>query len=267
MIIRFSLSEDSIDPLALHQALPRLDAGGYCSFEGWARDNNLGKTVTQLTYEAYVPLALKQGRQSFGRLSGVSKSWTLRPAIGRERCPPVTWPCGSEFAPHRAAAFEACRYLIDRIKETVPIWKFEAYSDGTNEWLDPTDCGCAKKQTCRDDGCNRFAQASAQGFAHLDYRPLQPALPVLHAGRIVWPRFAFSPREEILTYEEINRAVEAFCLWESERFESPGRTTPSPRRRRLGQALAQDGARSGLGDHDQRVGTRGTPLFSSRSRS
>ena len=71
MIIRFSLSEDSIDPLALRQALPRLDAGGYCSFEGWARDNNLGKTVTQLTYEAYVPLALKQGeaviRETLGR--------------------------------------------------------------------------------------------------------------------------------------------------------------------------------------------------------
>jgi molybdopterin synthase catalytic subunit len=48
---------------------------------------------------------------------------------------------------HRAAAFEACRHLIDRIKETVPIWKFEAYSDGTSEWLDPTACGCAKTQT------------------------------------------------------------------------------------------------------------------------
>ena len=146
MIIRFSLSEDSIDPLVLRQALPRLDAGGYCSFEGWARDNNLGKTVTQLTYEAYVPLALKQGeaviRETLGRFeildaSACHRTGTLSPgdlAVWIGVC-----------APHRAAAFEACRYLIDRIKETVPIWKFEAYSDGTNEWLDPTDCGCAKK--------------------------------------------------------------------------------------------------------------------------
>ena len=145
MNIRFFLSEDSIDPGALRLALPRNDAGGYCSFEGWARDCNLGKEVLELTYEAYVPLALKQGetviqealeRFEILEVSACHRTGCLTPgdlAVWIGVC-----------APHRAAAFDACRFLIDRIKETVPIWKFEAYSDGTDEWLDPTACGCAK---------------------------------------------------------------------------------------------------------------------------
>ena len=146
-IISFFLSEDSIDPIALRKGLPRRDAGGYCSFEGWARDCNLGKEVLELTYEAYVPLALKQGEaviqealEGFEILdaSACHRTGCLVPgdlAVWIGVC-----------APHRAASFEACRYLIDRIKETVPIWKFEAYADGTSEWLDPTACGCAKKE-------------------------------------------------------------------------------------------------------------------------
>ena len=147
MNIRFFLSEDSIDPGALRLALPRNDAGGYCSFEGWARDCNLGKEVLELTYEAYVPMALKEGevvvqealeRFEILEVSACHRTGRLVPgdlAVWIGVC-----------APHRAAAFEACRFLIDRIKETVPIWKFEAYSDGTNEWLDPTACGCAKTE-------------------------------------------------------------------------------------------------------------------------
>ena len=41
-------------------------------------------------------------------------------------------------SPHRAAAFEACRWLIDSLKETVPIWKREHYADGSVEWVTPT---------------------------------------------------------------------------------------------------------------------------------
>jgi len=135
----------------LRKELPRRDAGGYCSFEGWARDCNLGKDVLDLTYEAYAPLALKQGevvvqealdRFEILEVSACHRTGRLVPgdlAVWIGVC-----------APHRAAAFDACRYLIDRIKETVPIWKFEAYSDGTNEWLDPTACGCAKTEEVKE---------------------------------------------------------------------------------------------------------------------
>ena len=144
MIIRFTLSEDSIDPARLRKGLLRTDAGGHCSFEGWAREVNLGKTVRELTYEAYVPLALKQGDavlsealERFEILDAAACHRTGRLVPGEL----AVWI--GVCAPHRAAAFEACRYLIDRIKETVPIWKFEAYGDGTGEWLDQGACRCA----------------------------------------------------------------------------------------------------------------------------
>jgi molybdopterin synthase catalytic subunit len=147
LIIRFFLSEDSIDPAALRLALPRNDAGGYCSFEGWARDHNSGKNVLELTYEAYVPLALKQGEmvmhEAFDRFEILEASASHRTG---SLVPGELAVWVGVCSAHRAAAFEACRFLIDRIKETVPIWKLEAYSDGTNEWLDPTACGCAKTE-------------------------------------------------------------------------------------------------------------------------
>ena len=144
-MIRFSLSEDSIDPVKLRKELPRTDAGGYCSFEGWTRDNNQGKTVTELTYEAYVPLALKQGESI---IKEALESCAILDASACHRTGVLSpgdlavWI--GVCAPHRAAAFDACRYLIDRIKESVPIWKFEAYSDGTGEWLAADLCGCAE---------------------------------------------------------------------------------------------------------------------------
>jgi molybdopterin synthase catalytic subunit len=42
-------------------------------------------------------------------------------------------------APHRAEAYEGCRYIMDELKQRVPIWKREAYTDGTEEWVDPTE--------------------------------------------------------------------------------------------------------------------------------
>ena len=73
------------------------------------------------------------------------------------------------------------------------------------------------------------------------------------------PGFAFSPREEILTYEEINRAVEAFLQLGIRKIRITGGEPLL--RRDIGDRSGswQDGARSGLGDHDQRAGTRGTP--------
>ena len=143
-MIRFSLSEGSIDPIKLRQELPRTDAGGYCSFEGWTRDNNQGKTVTELTYEAYVPLAMKQGesiiKDALERFAILDASACHRTGV---LSPGDLAVWIGVCAPHRAAAFDACRYLIDRIKESVPIWKFEAYSDGTGEWLAADLCGCA----------------------------------------------------------------------------------------------------------------------------
>ena len=106
----------------------------------------MGKDVLELTYEAYVPLALKQGeaviQEALDGFEILDAS-----ACHRTGClvPGDLAVWIGVCAPHREAAFEACRYLIDRIKESVPIWKFEAYSDRTGEWLAADLCGCAAK--------------------------------------------------------------------------------------------------------------------------
>ena len=55
--MKFQLTENPIDPMALRQELLSLSAGGYCSYEGWVRDHNEGKPVTALHYHGYAQLA------------------------------------------------------------------------------------------------------------------------------------------------------------------------------------------------------------------
>jgi molybdopterin synthase catalytic subunit len=140
----FLLTEDAFDPATYRRALQNVEAGGYCTFEGWVRITHLGKEVEYLVYESYPSLALKQGeavvRQALEKFDildvhAIHRTGKLLPGdlavwIG------VT-------AAHRSDAFDACRYLIDTIKATVPIWKHEFYSDGSDVWVDPTDCHCA----------------------------------------------------------------------------------------------------------------------------
>jgi molybdopterin synthase catalytic subunit len=143
----FLLTEDPFDPAIYRRALQNIEAGGYCTFEGWVRKTHLGKEVEYLVYESYASLAHKQGErvvqqalEKYDILDAhvIHRTGKLKPGdlavwIG------VT-------AAHRSDAFEACRYLIDTVKETVPIWKHEFYSDGTDVWVDPTDCHCAAEE-------------------------------------------------------------------------------------------------------------------------
>lgn len=143
----FSLTSQPIDVASLRKSLRSVDCGGYCSFEGWVRNHHLGKEVRSLEYEAYAVLAVKEGnavlgeaRQRFGiaAASAVHRVGRLVPGDL------AVWVGVS--AAHRDAAFEACRYIIDTIKERVPVWKHEFYANGTDVWVDPTDCSCAGHQ-------------------------------------------------------------------------------------------------------------------------
>ena len=142
--MHFSLTSEPIESAMLRSGLLSRSAGGYCSFEGWVRNHHLGKDVVRLEYEAYPSLALKQGEavlaQAMERFAiegvrAVHRTGSLEPGEL------AVWIGVS--AAHRDAAFAACRYIIDTIKETVPIWKHEFYTDGTEVWVDPTDCSCA----------------------------------------------------------------------------------------------------------------------------
>jgi molybdopterin synthase catalytic subunit len=122
-------TQDVIDSVASNAA------GAIDVFIGTTRDHSKGRGVTGLEYEAYVPMALKsmddlekEARQRWN-LHGINIVHRIgRVPIGE---PSVVIAVSS---PHRDEAFKACRYLIDRLKEVVPIWKREFFSDGSVEW-------------------------------------------------------------------------------------------------------------------------------------
>ena len=120
---------------------PAAADGAACTFVGVVRDHNRGRAVVRLEYEAYEEMALPlmeeiaaEAKRRF-RVTAVSIVHRLgRMEIGE---PSVAV---AAFAPHRADAFAACRYAIDALKATVPIWKKEFYADGA-VWLEDQPVG------------------------------------------------------------------------------------------------------------------------------
>lgn len=132
----FTISSEPIDPAALARGLRDPAAGACATFEGWVRNRNDGRVVLALDYEAYAPLAEKEGRRileeaagKFPILRAVCAHRTGALALGDL----AVWV--GVAAEHRGAAFDACRYIIDQAKLRVPIWKREHYADGTTEWV------------------------------------------------------------------------------------------------------------------------------------
>jgi len=134
--MRFRLSDQPLDPVALKAALADAHAGACVTFEGWVRDHNDGRPVRALDYEAYGALAEKEGARIIAealakfpvtRVVCVHRTGALQ--IGDL----AVWV--GVAAAHRGAAFDACRYLIDETKARVPVWKKENYADGSTEWI------------------------------------------------------------------------------------------------------------------------------------
>jgi len=134
----FRLSSSAIDAAALKKELGDPRAGACVVFEGWVRDRNENREVRSLEYEAYAPLAEKEGgrilaeaRIRFGILDALCVHRTGALALGDL----AVWV--GVTAEHRGAAFEACRYLIDELKTRLPIWKKEHYAGGAAAWINP----------------------------------------------------------------------------------------------------------------------------------
>ena len=117
------------------------NSGAVVLFSGEVRDNNKGKAVTHLEYEAYEPMAEKMIEAI---LAEATKKWKLNKVVCVHRVGPVDISgCAVVVitgSAHRAAAYEANSYIIDRVKNEVPIWKHEFYTDGTSEWGQNCDC-------------------------------------------------------------------------------------------------------------------------------
>ncbi|HZZ57709.1 MAG TPA: molybdenum cofactor biosynthesis protein MoaE [Opitutaceae bacterium] len=131
----FLLSSTPIDAAAAGSILVDDGAGAYLTFEGWVRDENEGKPVTLLEYEAYWPLAEKEGERI---IEEAFERFPIRGArcvhrVGRLNLGDMAVWVGVTAA-HRGAAFDACRYIIDQTKARVPIWKREHFADGTKAW-------------------------------------------------------------------------------------------------------------------------------------
>lgn len=118
------------------RAVRHPSAGGVCVFVGVVRDHADDKPVARLEYEAYTDLALREMGRILARIEeespGVRLAATHR--VGRLAVGDLAVVVAAS-APHRAEAFAACRLAIDRIKETVPIWKREWDPQGRANWV------------------------------------------------------------------------------------------------------------------------------------
>ena len=127
----FQLVRQPIVPREILENLKAPQDGALVVFDGFVRDNYKGQPTQYLIYEAYEPMAYAKMREigaqmrerfSIHRLAIVHRLGRLE--IGETS---VLIAVGS---PHRAAAFDACRYAIDTLKRTVPIWKKEHFVGG-----------------------------------------------------------------------------------------------------------------------------------------
>jgi molybdopterin synthase catalytic subunit len=129
------LTDAPLDPAALARAVTRASDGAAVMFEGIVRDHHQGKRVESITYEAYRPMAEKEidavVRAVVAQFPDAAIAVQHRLGLLRVGEASIVIACAS---PHRAEAFAACRMVIDRVKETVPIWKKERGPDG-EEWV------------------------------------------------------------------------------------------------------------------------------------
>ena len=132
----FLITEEPLSTAEVEAAVAWPGAGAVVTFQGIVRDNNLGKSVNYLEYEAYPPMAERVmaqiGAEVEERWTGARVAMTHR--IGRLAIgePSVIIAVAT---PHRADAFTACHYAIDRLKEIVPVWKKEVW-EGGEYWIE-----------------------------------------------------------------------------------------------------------------------------------
>ncbi len=140
----FQVTADPLDPAAVARAVAAPDCGAVATFIGTVRDRNLDRRVLWLTYEAYEPLA----RKALARIGAeAAEQWpsvrlAIHHRVGRLGIGDASVAIAAA-SPHRADAFAACRYAIERVKQIVPIWKHEHF-EGGDVWIegataDPAD--------------------------------------------------------------------------------------------------------------------------------
>lgn len=132
------LTHSPINTNALTENLQSPAAGAVVLFLGVTRQMTEDRETTQLTYDAYEEMTVKELEKLE---SEARQRWSLQECVIVHRLGLV--PLGEASvaigvaSAHRRAAFEAGQWLIDTLKERVPIWKQEHWADGTTEWVHP----------------------------------------------------------------------------------------------------------------------------------
>jgi molybdopterin synthase catalytic subunit len=133
---KFAVTHERLDPQAVAAAVATETCGAVALFVGLVRNHNLGRQVLWLDYEAFAPLA----RRTFGRIAGEAAArWpsvdvAIHHRTGRIEIGEASVVIAAASA-HRADAFAACRYAIERVKQIAPIWKHEHF-DGGEVWIE-----------------------------------------------------------------------------------------------------------------------------------
>jgi len=135
------LSEQPLDLAKLVAQVASPERGGIACFLGVVRDHHEGRAVLRLEYSIYAAMAEAECARV---VAEAEAKWEVRVVLEHRT---GTLEVGdaavaiAAAAAHRDAAFAACRYVIEQVKRRVPIWKREAFADGTVAWVDPTGAG------------------------------------------------------------------------------------------------------------------------------
>lgn len=152
-----SVVNEPIDVVGLLAGAQDPGAGAIVLFSGEVRDNNRGREVVCLEYEAHVALAEKM---MMDIVAAAKERWKLTAAVAQHRIGRVEVGESAVVvitaSVHRGEAYAANRHIIDRIKHEAPIWKCEHYADGTKEWGNNCNCrevtGDVMKHIYESDG-------------------------------------------------------------------------------------------------------------------
>ncbi len=134
MLVR--ITADPLDPQPLVEHVRRDESGAVVLFLGVVRNNNLGRRVFHVEYDAYPQMAEKELRQV---AEEVMSRWPITDIAIAHRTGRLeigeTSLIIAVSSPHRQEAFEACQHVVNRIKEVVPIWKKEVW-EGGESWIE-----------------------------------------------------------------------------------------------------------------------------------
>ncbi len=137
--MRAALVAGPIDVTALAREVASTSNGATVLFVGTVRDVNDGRPVTGMEYTAYKTMA---EREMNDIVREASEQFATTDVVVEHRLGALELGEASVAIavahPHRGGAYAASRYVIEQLKQRVPIWKLEHYTDGTREWVDPT---------------------------------------------------------------------------------------------------------------------------------